>query len=126
MFWGVGEDGSDLAVKIYLVSTAEFKRRLPYIIGDPRFKRIEKGSRKLVELWARKEFRNLATAHESGISVPKPYAVKNNVLVMEFVGDNGKPAPLLCETGVAKKDYSTILSILKKMYREAKLVHAVL
>ncbi|MEM4340626.1 MAG: RIO1 family regulatory kinase/ATPase, partial [Candidatus Nitrosocaldus sp.] len=43
VYWGVAEDGSSVAVKIYLVATAEFRHRLQYIVGDPRFKRVKRG-----------------------------------------------------------------------------------
>src|SRR3989338_6697090 len=41
LFWAVGPDGQDIALKVYLVSTVSFKKRAPYIIGDPRFTRLK-------------------------------------------------------------------------------------
>lgn len=124
VYWGVRETGSDVAVKIYLTVSAEFRRRLPYIIGDPRFKRIKKGIRNLVNLWARKEYRNLKTANNAGVHCPEPYTVKKNVLVMEFIGEEGRSAPLLSEIAVRKQDYTKTLSMIRKLYRNARLVHA--
>ena len=37
VFWAVGDNSSDIALKVHLVSTANFKKRMPYIDGDPRF-----------------------------------------------------------------------------------------
>ena len=50
LYWAVDPSGEDLAVKIYLVTTSNFKKRYPYLIGDPRFTRIKRGTRSLVEL----------------------------------------------------------------------------
>jgi RIO1 family len=37
--------------------------------------------------------RNLRRLHAAGIPSPCPVMVKSNVLVMEFLGENGWPAP---------------------------------
>lgn len=124
IYRGEREDGSSVAVKIFLVTTAEFKKRLPYIMGDPRFNKVKKGMKNIVELWARKEYKNLVTAFNAGIRVPQPIAVMKNVLVMEFIGEDNHPAPLLNEVEVTKTDYKKVISIIKNMYRKAKLVHA--
>ncbi|MEM3103556.1 MAG: serine protein kinase RIO [Candidatus Nitrosocaldus sp.] len=124
VYWGVAEDGSSVAVKIYLVATAEFRHRLQYIVGDPRFKRVKRGMRNIVMLWARKEFKNLSRAYSSGVSVPKPIYVKGNVLLMEFIGSNGVPAPTLNQCNVCKEHYEQVIDNIIKLYRDARLVHA--
>ena len=124
VYWGVTPDEGDVAVKIYLTVTAEFRRRLKYITGDPRFSRVSKDFGKLVELWARKEFRNLQEAFGAQVRVPRPIEVKNNVLVMEFIGTQGRPAPLLAEVPVRPFDYRRTISLVKRLYIEARLVHA--
>ena len=86
LFRGTRDGGSDLALKVYLVSTSNFKKRADYIRGDPRFSRFRRNNRDLVYLWAQKEFRNLRQSHEAGVRVPRPVKVANNVLAMEFVG----------------------------------------
>lgn len=123
LFWAVDESGIDIALKIYLVSTSNFKRRMPYISGDPRFSKIKKGTKNLVHLWARKEFRNLSQCHANGIPVPKPIFQTNNVLAMSFVGTGGEPASLLLESEIDEGDYLEAISILKRLYLEAGLVH---
>ncbi|MFQ5532163.1 MAG: serine protein kinase RIO, partial [Candidatus Nanoarchaeia archaeon] len=35
LFWAVDENNKDVALKVYLVTTSNFKRRAPYILGDP-------------------------------------------------------------------------------------------
>jgi RIO kinase 1 len=57
--------------------------------------------------------------------VPKPIAVKNNVLIMEFIGRNGVSAPSLKEQYPKnpEKVYKTLISYLKRLYQRAELVH---
>ncbi len=94
VYWGTTRDGVDLAVKIYLTSSAEFKKGMhKYIEGDPRFKDVKHDTRSLMTVWAQKEFRNLKEATDAKVRVPKPIAVKSNVVVMEFIGEKGVSAP---------------------------------
>ncbi|RNJ77011.1 MAG: serine protein kinase RIO [Nitrosopumilus sp. B06] len=121
VFWGVADD-ADVALKIYLVSTSNFKKREAYITGDPRFSRIKKGTRNLVYLWASKEFRNLSLCHNAGLPVPKPIHLSKNVLAMEFVGEGGAPCKTLLNSKVDSGDYTEAILILEQMYG-AGLVH---
>ncbi len=50
IYWAVDQSGKNLAIKIYLVTTSNFKKRMPYLIEDPRFARMKKGIRYMVEL----------------------------------------------------------------------------
>ena len=123
VFWGVDEHDDSVALKIYLVSTSNFKKREPYVIGDPRFSHLKKGTKNLVYLWARKEHRNLTQCYNAGIPVPRPRYVTNNVLAMDFVGENGAPAKQLLTSDVDENDYSQAIILLKDLYQKAKLVH---
>ena len=126
VYLGVGKNNEFRAVKIYLTISAEFKKRLQYIAGDPRFSDIKKGSRNLISVWAKKEYKNLQTAHKNGVSVPTPYYVHQNVLVMEFIGDeDGNPcASLVNSDSVTSEDYREIMQQTSKLYQKAELVHA--
>ena len=123
LFWAVAENDVDVALKIYLVSTSNFKKRESYILGDQRFLNLKKGTKNLVYLWAKKEFRNLSQCYDAGIPVPKPLYVTNNVLAMDFVGQNGTPSKSLLNSEVDKDDYDQAVSIIKDLYHKAKLVH---
>jgi RIO kinase 1 len=123
VFWAVDGSGKDVALKVYLVATSNFKKRAPYIVGDPRFTRMKKGTRNMVYLWARKEFKNLQHCVRKNLPVVRPITVSKNVLAMEFMGKDGVPAPTLHETEVDENDYLQIIDIIKKLYTEAKLVH---
>ena len=126
VYWGKNKEGKNLAVKIYLTSSAEFKKGMfKYIEGDYRFKGVKHDTRSLIFAWAQKEFRNLEQATRAGVTVPKPIAVKNNVLVMEFIGENGVSAPSLKEQVPVdpEKTYRLILKHVERLYRKADLVH---
>ena len=126
VYWGKNKEGKDLAVKIYLTSSAEFKKGMfKYIEGDYRFKGVKHDTRSLIFAWAQKEFRNLEQAFRAKVNVPKPIAVRNNVLVMEFIGKNGLSAPSLKERLPVnpEKTYRQLLTYLKRLYRKADLVH---
>jgi RIO kinase 1 len=126
VYWGKTKDGKDLAVKIYLTTSAEFRKgMLKYIEGDYRFKGVKRDTRSLIFTWAQKEFRNLEQASQAKVRVPKPIAVKNNVLIMEFIGKNGVNAPSLKEQPPSNPDrvYSVLLTYLMRLYRKAELVH---
>jgi len=126
VYWGIGSNGREIAIKIYLTVSSEFKRgRLPYIEGDPRFRRVRRNIRHLVYLWAQKEFKNLQAAYQAKVRVPEPIAVRNNVLVMEFIGKNGISAPLMKEVTLKNPEriYRRLITYLKRLYRGAELVH---
>ena len=127
LYWGKDKIGNALAIKIFLTLSAEFKRggMIPYIEGDHRFAHVKKDTRSLVYTWAQKEFKNLQQATDAGVRVPKPIAVSRNVLIMEFIGEDGVSAPLLRETEVRnpKRIYSQVLLDVKILYQKAKLVH---
>jgi len=126
IYWGKNPDGEELAIKIYLTVSYEFRKgMLTYITGDPRFKHVKRDPRSLIYAWARKEFRNLTEAQEAKVRVPKPYNVQNNVLLMEFIGKNGVSAPLLREVELRnpEKVYRSLMFNVKRLYRKAKLVH---
>ena len=126
VYWGTTKDGIDLAVKIYLTSSAEFKRGMhKYIEGDPRFKDVKHDTRSLMAVWAQKEFRNLGEAYAAKVRVPKPIAAKSNVVIMEFIGEKGVSAPSLKEQPPEdpEKVYKVIVTYVKRLYQKAKIVH---
>jgi RIO kinase 1 len=123
VYWGVRK-GKDVAVKLYYTTTSDFKKRLIYMTGDPRFSQVRRYGHGLIFEWARKEFSNLKQAREAGVRVPAPFALQKNVLVMEFIGEGGVPAPTLEETEVNERDYVAVLKQVRLLYRKAFLVHA--
>jgi len=126
LYWGKDKDGNAMAIKIFLTISSEFKRgMIPYIEGDPRFKRVKRDTRSLVYAWAQKEFKNLSQAVKAGVKVPKPIDVSHNVLIMEFIGNDGESAPVLRETDIRnpQRVYRQILNEMRRLYTKARLVH---
>jgi RIO kinase 1 len=134
VYTALTRSGELVAVKIFLTVSAEFKNRMRYIAGDPRFEGIKKGStRELISAWARKEFRNLQAATKCGVSVPHPISVRKNVLVMDFVEaddndeeakDSRRPAGSIADGNVNSEDYFFVMKQVELLYQCAELVHA--
>lgn len=126
VFKGIDDNDKFVAVKIYRVTTSDFKKMQDYIQGDPRFNVKTSNKRQIVNVWVNKEFRNLKRACEYGVRVPRPIIAKNNVLVMEFIGDEeGNPAPLLKDADISdpQKTLDILINYIKILYNDAKLVH---
>ncbi len=65
--------------------------------------------------------------YAAGLPVPQTYSLTRNVLVMEFLGENGWPAPRLKDVELTKKSYDRVykrlILILREMYQKCRLVH---
>jgi len=119
-------DGKEVAVKIYKIDTNTSKWMRKYITGDPRFKKIPNNISKIIFLWASKEFKNLKRAYKAGLSVPNPIFTQNNILIMEYIGFESIPAPVLKDIKAPKdpvKLFNEVLNFIKNLYQKAKLVH---
>ena len=124
VYYGVSVNGGPIAVKIYLTSSSDFRKRLGYIAGDRRFGKLPSGSRETIYLWTRKEFKNLQLASHAGVRVPNPVAFYKNILLMEYVGNPPEPAPTFAESEVDEVDYDWTFEAVGKLKSFAKLVHA--
>ncbi|MFX1409661.1 MAG: serine protein kinase RIO [Promethearchaeota archaeon] len=119
-------NGEEVAIKIYKIDSNTSKWMRNYIIGDPRFKKIPGNISKVIFLWASKEFKNLKRAYKVGLNVPKPIFIKNNILLMDYIGFESIPAPLLKDIKRPMNPdiiLDEILDFIKKLYQKAKLVH---
>lgn len=126
IYRGLDAAGGNIAIKIYLTTSKEFRRgMMPYIEGDPRFSLVRRDTHSLIYMWAQKEFKNLQRATDAGIRVPQPIHLEKNVLVMEFIGDDDVAAPTLKEVPPRKPHhmYTVLLRYVKLLYQQAKLVH---
>ncbi|MEA3325543.1 MAG: serine protein kinase RIO [Euryarchaeota archaeon] len=116
----------EIAIKVYRISTSNFRAMQSYLIGDPRFKNVRHEKRSIVFAWTKKELRNLKKAQSAGVRVPEPFVERNNVLLMEFIGEDEIPAPQLREVsltpGEARKAFDTTVEYVRKLYH-ANLVH---
>jgi RIO kinase 1 len=126
VFFGEGRRGEELAVKIHRVTTGDYRAFLRYIEGDPRFRGIKKSRRRVIYTWVRKEYINLKRAREADVRVPKALAYRNNILIMEFIGENGVPAPMLKDWDMERPGdmLEEVLKQAERLYRKAHLIHA--
>jgi RIO kinase 1 len=117
----------DIAVKIYRISSSTFNSMEDYILGDPRFRNVRHSKRDIIFAWTKKEQRNLVRAKEAGLRVPEPIVAERNILVMEFMGEEGIPYPQLkdyrMEKEAAKEAFNIIINYIDLLYNEANLVH---
>ncbi len=118
--------GNSKAVKIYKIGTSDFNKMHRYLQGDVRFSNVKKSKRDIVFAWARKEFKNLLLMNKVGIRSPMPIAFFENVLVMEFIGKDGKACPTLKEKRPedAQKAYAQMVEMLARLLVKAELVYA--
>lgn len=131
VYHAVTEAGVHRAIKIYKSTILTFKSRDKYVSGEFRFKGgyCKTNPRKMVQVWAEKEMRNLKRLNQAGIPSPAPVLLKLHVLVMEFIGDRkGIPAPRLKDAAVPAdvlpKLYAQLLRIVRTLFQDCCLVHA--
>ncbi len=125
VFYGE-HDGRGIAIKIYRIQTANFRAMTGYLAGDRRFSSV-RGTRKgIIFAWTKKEYSNLARAHDAGVPAPEPLAFDRNILLMEFLGEGEAPYPQIRNAEIEdyKGVYGEILGYVERLYREARLVHA--
>ncbi len=123
---GITDDEKFVAVKIYRIATSDFKKMDYYLKGDPRFNIKTKNKRKIIYSWVTKEFKNLTRLDAAGVNVPEPITSSNNVLIIEFIGDEyGNPAqPVRNQPPQNPEEFfNKLLVQLKLFVNEAKLVH---
>lgn len=136
VYHALTEEGEHRAIKIYKTSILVFKDRDRYVTGEFRFRNgySKHNPRKMVKLWAEKEFRNLRRiATNSDIPVPQPLFLRLHVLVMEFLGTKkGWPSPRLRDADHLIEDpdteyqrlYYELIAYMRILYQQCRLVHA--
>ncbi|XP_064624994.1 serine/threonine-protein kinase RIO1-like [Lineus longissimus] len=130
VYHATSKDGKDRAVKVYKTSILVFKDRDKYVSGEFRFRHgyCKHNPRKMVRTWAEKEMRNLMRIHQSHILCPEPVILRSHVLVMDFIGTEGWPAPLLKDVDISESKsrelYLDCIQMMRTLYHECRLVHA--
>ena len=65
---------------------------------------------------------------EAGLNCPEVVLLKKHILVMAFIGKDGRPAPKLREAALSvdevDKAYSQTVAMLHKLFKDCHLVHA--
>ncbi len=72
------------------------------------------GRRLRHRVWVEREWETLCELHDAGADVPAPYACARDVVLMEFIGDGDRAAPLLLdsalERGEARRLYERVIA----------------
>jgi len=113
------------ALKVYRITNALFRRWPEYALEELR-REVGGGSfARLVFAWARREHTALQDCHEAGVHVPRPLVQYRNLLLMEFLGEEGIPSPPLVQ--VRPEDPARTLDQLaedcRRMMERAGRVH---
>ena len=130
VYHATNADGYERAVKVYKTSILIFKDRDRYVTGEFRFRHgyCKHNPRKMVKTWAEKEMRNLTRMHQAGIPCPEPIILRSHVLVMDFIGTDGWPAPLLKDVTLSESKsrelYLQCIQIVRNIFWKCRLVHA--
>ncbi|KPA80284.1 hypothetical protein ABB37_04578 [Leptomonas pyrrhocoris] len=129
VYYAVSGDGSPAALKVYKTSILSFKDRDQYVSGEFRFQRYCKSNpRKMVRTWAEKEARNLIRLQDGCVLAPAVKLLRQHVLVMEFLGEDGWPAPRLKEVKFPSakaldRCYLDLCCTMRKMFARSHLIH---
>jgi RIO kinase 1 len=125
VYLGKAPDGKEIALKIYRYETSSFNTMSKYIKGDNRFASIKMKKRDIVKIWAKKEFKNLELACKAGVRVPKPVIVRDNILIMEFIGENGNSAPTAKHLPPKEPKIwlQKVLNSIRALYIKERLIH---
>lgn len=118
----LAKKGKDkVIVKIYRVQNCDFKKMYHYIGKDPRYQFLKDKRRDIIFAWVQREYKNLIKAHKAGVSVPKVYAWRWNIIVEEMIGE-----PALPLKNAKPKDpqrfFDQIIAQIKLLY-EHGLIH---
>jgi len=121
----------ECALKVFKTTLLDFKSRSKYIKGDSRFIKDEykkQNPRRIIKLWAIKEYQNLLRMKKYSIPCPEVFLLKKHVLVMKFIGEDNVPAPKLKDANLTSNMISSALDqclkYMEKMYKKCGLVHA--
>lgn len=108
------------AIKIYRLTSANFKKISKYINRDFRFKNIKGNLRKVILIWVEKEYRNLSICHKANMNVPYPYKQASNVIIMDYID-----GCMLKDTALDNpmEFFDLLLEQLYLLKHEARLIH---
>jgi len=116
--------GSHFAIKVYKTTLAGFRNRSEYVKDDFRFK----NPRRVMKVWAEKEFMNLQRLKRANLPCPTAIRLKKHVLLMSLIGEQGVAAPKLKEVEwsgeeMKKTIFAEVKELMVRMFRDCKLVH---
>jgi len=124
VFSGLTKDKELVIIKVYRTQVMDFKTIAKYLLGDPRFGRIQRNRRNFIYTWCRREYKNLQIASRAGVDCPKPITHSDNILIMSFVGEDGLAAPRIIDVRLKNPEevYKLIIKNMKKLSKTG-LIH---
>ncbi len=122
IFSAITKSNDRIIAKIYRLENCNFNKMYDYLKDDRRYLSVKRSSRLVVFAWVQREYKNLLLAREV-IKVPKPITFKDNVLLMEFIGDDfAAPELKDLKPKDPKKFFNKVISNMKKLF-DVKLIH---
>ena len=117
-------EGDRVILKIYMRRAGSFREMKRYLRGDKRFRNVKDDRRSIINQWCKKEYRNLKIARNY-VNCPKPVNVRENILVMEFIGENFSPYPKMKNVEVKnpQESYEDTIDAIERLWREGELAH---
>lgn len=113
-----------VAVKIYMNQAGAFRNMEKYLRGDKRFRNFKSDRRSVIQEWCKKEYRNLDKASRV-VGSPETVGYEDNILVMEFLGEQGVPYPRLKEVEIQNPDQALeqVLNGIVELWNQEEIVH---
>lgn len=116
-------DGGLLAAKVYRSrQVRQFANAAAYGEGRTRgmarrdalamTKKSRAGREMSFGRWVSEEYATLTALHAAGVAVPKPYAMSDSVIVMEYIGDQDEPAPPLAAARLDRPEAERVFGVL--------------
>ena len=111
-------------VKIYMNQAGGFRDMYQYLRGDKRFRGVKKDRKSVIQEWCKKEFKNLKKSRNV-LECPRPLAFHENILVMDFIGEEFSPYPKLKDVAIQNPEagFQRVLDDVKRLWKNEELVH---
>lgn len=124
IFTAKQKDDKRVIIKIYRLETADFNKMYSYIKKDLRFNGIKRNRRNVIFEWTKREVKNLNVARKCGVRTPLVMARKDNIIIMEMIGDHS-PSPQLKDSIPKNKQefFDKIIEYMRLLYQKGKLIH---
>jgi RIO kinase 1 len=118
VYHATGRDG-ETAIKVYKTSVLTFKDRDRYVSGEFRWRHgyCRSNPRKMVRMWAEKEMRNYRRLSDAGVLCPTPLMLREHVLLMSFIGQDGYAAPRLKDAELTAEDVRSACRQVRMLLR---------
>jgi len=118
-------DGGLVAAKVYRSrQVRQFANAAAY--GDGRMRGVHRrdavamtkksrvGQEMSFARWVSEEYSTLQVLHGAGVAVPRPIAMSDSVIVMEYIGDEDAPAAPLANTRLDREEAVRVFDVLMR------------